>query len=1040
MPSADARLKHRRTYADARAQVGSQPKQPAADQHRTTDSNLPVEMPAAAQLTAPLLLRLQRLAGNRAVGDLLSRASPAVQRVTLGWKEADADSWNAGAATVNAKGGKAAAGEAGIVRIPVSGISAGHQGAVKGEMGGGSDPNIDYKAKKKTVAVSTVTDEAVGDESGGRAIVIVPQGLPPGKVDILFHLHGHTIGYRQVKHKKGTAAPPPRDVQYDRIEQQLLAAAGEGLPMVGILPQGAFYSEFGSGGQAGVNADKFIDEVLSLGVPQLTGLERGRVTLSGWSGAGYGITQMIGGSQAAAAGKKVPGGKNGSLLPTSEFEGLFLFDAIYGNWLGPIWDFLQGRLQAELTHLAGLGGAGADPAKVAAAQDAYLASDGFRFRGMYTLKGGCKKNYEALRDQHLGKEWFDSDAVAFLPEPIRDRWKANYEVKYSGAGVVHNVMIGKEGGPDQENLLKAIEMLPKKKSPTAAHGRAVPAPAAARRPLQQVAPPRRQPAPIASGAGDVNGVLVEAAAALGRAGKGSSRPQGGTLLHQEDLRAALANRAKNDALNQRFGQAVAAVNAVPDGPARVAAAQREAAALVRVVELQFILDPARSSLDLLPPDRTTHWRDFQWERNDYPGGPTGAHERDARRMTAEMTKVRSERRPNQGSDAVLEESQATSARWAFITERAHEVKGQSGQRLFEEAGGSFATMHEAAKQDGVKLHILDGFRTHQRAEANAKKAGNRDAVASFSSHSLGLAMDLEMSAGSQHFLETTTKPMQNVADMRSAPAHKWMMMRGEEYGWYPFGHEPWHWEYNPPGLRERFFIGAPPGVNPAATAGAAQVPVIKPVAAPVTKPKAASKEKQAAAAAPAATPKAATGDPRLSGAHWTKQYPGSARVDSLIDPFKNNVITFMGMLHSNKAGINVAATYRPPERAWLMHWAWYIAKGKINYSKIATIKNPYNVEIEWDHGDKQSTVAAAQAMVDAYKMKHKAALASRHTEGRAIDMTISHLPEILRIDGQDYPIGTAEASKNEALWFISDHQFAVKKLASDPPHWSEDGG
>src|SRR5205814_5463146 len=115
---------------------------------------------------------------------------------------------------------------------------------------------------------------------------------------------------------------------------------------------------------------------------------------------------------------------------------------------------------------------------------------------------------------------------------------------------------------------------------------------------------------------------------------------------------------------------------------------------------------------------------------------------------------------------------------------------------------------EAAKQDGVTLHILDGFRTHQRAEANAKKAGNSDAVAGFSSHSLGLAMDLEMSAGSQKFLETTTTPMQNVADMRSAPAHKWMMLRGEAYGWYPYGNEPWHWEYNPPGLPDRFFNAA----------------------------------------------------------------------------------------------------------------------------------------------------------------------------------------------------------------------------------------
>ena len=993
-------------------------------------------------LTAPMLLRLQRLAGNDAVGQLLTHARPAVvQRVTLGWKDADQDSWNAGEVTVNAKGGRAAAGEAGVVRIPVSGIAAGNKGPVKKEMGGSSDPNFDPKAKKASVAVSTVTKEAIGDETGGRAIVIVPQGLPPGKVDILFHLHGHTIGYRQAKGKKG-AAPPPRDVQYDRIEQQILAAAGEGLPMVGILPQGAFYSEFGPGGQAGLNADKYIDEVFSLGVPELSRLTPGRVTLSGWSGAGLGITQMIGGSQAAAAGKKVPGGKYGSLLPTADFDGLFLFDAIYGSWLGPIWDFLHGRLRAELTHLVGLGAGGADPTKVAAdptkvaaAQEAYLASEGFRFRGIYTLKGGCKGNYEALRDKHLDTEWFGSHAVAALPETVRNRWKANYEVGLSGERG-HNIMIGREGGPDQENLLKAIEMLPKKTPSTAAHGRAVPAPAAARRPPQQVAAPgRQQPSPAASTAGSPNDLLIEAAVALGRVGKGSVRPEGGTLLHAEDVRAALTNRAKNKALSERFGVAVAKLTAVPEGPVRITAAQYEAAALVRAVEVQFILDPTRSALELLPPDRTKHWRDFQWEENDYPDGPVGAHEDEAKQMTAEMTKVRPERRPNMGSNAVLVEKQATPERWAFITSRALAVKGESGQSLFEEAGDSFVKMREAAKADGVILHIRDGFRTHQKAEAHAKKAKNRMAVAKFSSHSLGLAADLQMSAGSQHFLETTTTPMQNVADMRAAPAHKWMVLRGEAFGWYPFGYEPWHWEYNPPGLKDRFFNGAPPGVNPAAPAEtSAAAPVAKPAAGPVQKPKAAEEKKPSAAAT-----KAAVSDDKLSGAHWTKQFPGSNKVDALIEPFKKNVTSFMGMLRSNKADISVAATYRPPERAWLMHWAWFIAKGKISYSKIGTIANPYKIDIVWDHGDKKSTLKAAQAMVAAYKMKHQAALTSQHTARKAIDMNISGLPEVLKIDGKDYPIGTADPKENKALWFISQHQFAVVKRADDPPHWSVDG-
>jgi hypothetical protein len=89
-------------------------------------------------------------------------------------------------------------------------------------------------------------------------------------------------------------------------------------------------------------------------------------------------------------------------------------------------------------------------------------------------------------------------------------------------------------------------------------------------------------------------------------------------------------------------------------------------------------------------------------------------------------------------------------------------------------------------------------------DANAAKSGNPIAVATFSAHSLGLAVDIATSAGSEHFLEMTTHPMSNVFGMRAAQAHKRMLLRVEEFGWYPYGNEPWHWEYNPPGFRDRF--------------------------------------------------------------------------------------------------------------------------------------------------------------------------------------------------------------------------------------------
>jgi hypothetical protein len=76
-----------------------------------------------------------------------------------------------------------------------------------------------------------------------------------------------------------------------------------------------------------------------------------------------------------------------------------------------------------------------------------------------------------------------------------------------------------------------------------------------------------------------------------------------------------------------------------------------------------------------------------------------------------------------------------------------------------------------------------------------------------------------MAGGSQHFAEITTHPMSNVFAMRSSPVHKWLVFRGSWFGWYPYGNEPWHWEYNPPGFRDRY-RGAviPAKAAPAATA------------------------------------------------------------------------------------------------------------------------------------------------------------------------------------------------------------------------------
>jgi LAS superfamily LD-carboxypeptidase LdcB len=137
----------------------------------------------------------------------------------------------------------------------------------------------------------------------------------------------------------------------------------------------------------------------------------------------------------------------------------------------------------------------------------------------------------------------------------------------------------------------------------------------------------------------------------------------------------------------------------------------------------------------------------------------------------------------------------------------------SGKRLNKHALKRFLDMRKAALNDGVALIVLSAYRDPKKAKAKAKRVNNKNAVASFSAHSLGLAFDLKMSHGKKRFRETKTSPMQNVVNMRTSSAHKWLFLRGAKYGWFPYQNEPWHWEYNPSNFRETFRQGLEPDVK-----------------------------------------------------------------------------------------------------------------------------------------------------------------------------------------------------------------------------------
>jgi hypothetical protein len=272
-----------------------------------------------------------------------------------------------------------------------------------------------------------------------------------------------------------------------------------------------------------------------------------------------------------------------------------------------------------------------------------------------------------------------------------------------------------------------------------------------------------------------------------------------TLLPSDYIWATLKDRKQDADINTAFEQTLAKNS------------HKSNLALLRALELKFIHDPKTSGLDVLGPELSEHFRNFKWNDNDFPGGPEGPNEQFADVMVDTLDLVRPERRANSTRDAVVLRAEATDAVWNYMTNRWIAVPGQERWKLNSHALDSFVRMREQAKREGVDLIILSAHRYPQTAQRNAARANNPNAVASFSSHSLGLAVDFKMSSGDFKVDETATRPMSEVVRMRESPVHKWLLLRGKEFGWYPYQNEPWHWEYNPPEFRDIFWADYPGG-------------------------------------------------------------------------------------------------------------------------------------------------------------------------------------------------------------------------------------
>lgn len=182
----------------------------------------------------------------------------------------------------------------------------------------------------------------------------------------------------------------------------------------------------------------------------------------------------------------------------------------------------------------------------------------------------------------------------------------------------------------------------------------------------------------------------------------------------------------------------------------------------------------------------------------------------------------------------------------------------------------------------------------------------------------------------------------------------------------------------------------------------------------------------------------------LSGSSWVSKFRGSKDVSDLEPTFRSKVQQFIGAMEDAGATVSVSSTYRPPERAYLMHWAWKIVKENYDAQKVPS---KAGVSIDWWHGDQAKSKQAAQEMVNGYAINNldvAPSLTSRHTERKAIDMNISWTGnlEIKKADGTTVKITSTPRDGTNADLIEVGKTYEVihfTDVDKDKPHWSTDG-
>lgn len=180
----------------------------------------------------------------------------------------------------------------------------------------------------------------------------------------------------------------------------------------------------------------------------------------------------------------------------------------------------------------------------------------------------------------------------------------------------------------------------------------------------------------------------------------------------------------------------------------------------------------------------------------------------------------------------------------------------------------------------------------------------------------------------------------------------------------------------------------------------------------------------------------------LSGERWCLEFPTSKVTADLASPFRDKVEKFRAAMAKAGVDLEIAATFRPSERAWLMHWAYDIAHG----ADPRKVPSRAGININWVHVDAKgncdltASKKAAQSMNSVYRSSVRPSLTSLHITGNAIDMSGFWTREVSITDGNGKTILIpAGASFNSGMLHKVAATYGVVKRINDKPHWSVNG-